>query len=214
MKTIETLNGIIKYEEVRFVNGVKKIDREKSKENLLLFKEVMDKHSVNFGLIYGTLLGAIRENNFIAHDEDTDVFILKEEEVKFLGTLPDLEKKGFKVGRYTEKLLSVIRNGEYIDTYFFRKKGRNKRESEGYEIKSYHLENLEPYRLFGVDFMVPVDVEKLLVSLYGKDWRIPKENAPATNYGSYLKIRNFIMEHNKPLFNLLSKAKKKLIPSH
>lgn len=210
IKKIHTNKGVFEFEEVPIVNGIKKINRTKSKENLLLFKSSMEAQGLKFGLIYGTLLGAIREKNFIEHDEDTDVFILKEDEQILLDSLFILRDKGFEVGRYTEKLISILRNGEYIDVYFFSKKNRKTRESEGYVIPSHFLENLINYELFGVDFLVPYKTEELLEHMYGKSWRIPKENAPASNYGSYLKIRFFLYNNLRPLFNLISSAKQKL----
>ena len=109
-KYIKTSRGEIKYTPTNFEVGTKRIDIEKSKENLLIFKTVMDKNNLKFGLIYGTLLGAIRENNFILHDEDTDIYILDENRQYFLDTLHDLINNGFSVGRYDDNLISIIRD--------------------------------------------------------------------------------------------------------
>jgi len=50
-----------------------------------------------FGLIYGTLLGAIRENNFIEDEEDINIFILNENKevflIRYLGNLLFLIQK-------------------------------------------------------------------------------------------------------------------------
>ena len=210
MKQIHTNNGIYEYEEVKFQTGIKQIDREISRDNLLALKKCFDVHGVQFGLIYGTLLGAIRENNFIEHDEDTDVFILKEDEKLLLNTLFELRELGFEVGRYTPKVLSVIKNGEYIDIYFFKQYGQNTRECEGYVIKSHFLENLEEYEFLGEKFKIPKDAKKLLVNLYGKDWKTPKKDTPASNYGLYLRIRFFIENNSKTLFKIISWFKQKL----
>lgn len=208
MAKIETSLGTYNYEVVHIANGIKKIDRNKAKENLLLFKKCMEQSSIPFGLIYGTLLGAVREGNFIAHDEDTDVFILKEYEQKLLNALFYFRSNGFEVGRYNGKLISLIRQGEYIDVYFFEKKNKKTRASEGYVIPAHYLENIITYPLFGTEFPVPYKTEQLLVHLYGKDWQIPKVNTPASNYGLYLSIRFFIFKHFKPLFHFISYVKK------
>ena len=209
MNKIKTSNGTYEYNEGVFQNGVKGINREISKDNLLDLKKCFDKRNIKFGLIYGTLLGAIREENFIEHDEDTDIFMLQENKPMLLDVLFELRNIGFEVGRHTDELTSIIRNGEYIDIYSFKKKGINTRECDGYIIKNVFLENLEEYEFLGTMFNVPQDTEKLLVHLYGKDWKIPKENTPASNYGVYLKIKFFLKNNFRLLFKMISRAKQK-----
>lgn len=210
IKEINTPNGIYTYHEKHFQNGIKKINRDVARQNLLDFKHCLESHKINFGLIYGTLLGAIREGNFIAHDEDTDIYILSEDIPEIIAVLFELREIGFEVGRFTEKLISFMKNDEYIDIYFFQKTKFGKRISEGYVIKASVLENMEQYVFLGETFNVPKNPKELLVELYGKDWHIPKENTPASNYGLYLKIRMLIKNNSRPLFNLLSRIKKKL----
>jgi len=210
MAEIKTSNGIFEFNEVEFKNGIKKINLDISKKNLLDLKKILDKNDIYFGLIYGTLLGAIREKNFIAHDEDTDIFMLEEDKDKLLNILNIFVDNGFLVGRYTEKLLSVIRNGEYIDIYFFKKKGVLRRECEGYIIDSIFLENTEDYSFLGDSFRIPVRAKELLVKLYGSDWETPKENEPASNYTCYLSIKMFIMKRSLFLYKIIGSIKRKL----
>ena len=117
---IYTKNGTIEFEEKSFSNP-KQIDLAKSTNNLLAVKKVLDKNKVKFGLMFGTLLGAVREGNFIEHDEDVDLFVLEEDKDALINILHDLLDIEFKVCRYDEQLLSIIRDNEYIDFYFFRK---------------------------------------------------------------------------------------------
>ena len=58
------------------------IDSSIAKQNLLDFKTILDKNNVKFLLMHGTLLGAIREQNFIKHDIDIDTCTLEEEKAK------------------------------------------------------------------------------------------------------------------------------------
>ncbi len=210
MMKIDTINGIYEYKELSFQNGSKYIDRKVSKDNLLEVRLILEKNEICFGLIYGTLLGAIRENNFIEHDEDTDIFILAEDKEKLLSTLFELRQAGFEVGRYDGKLLSIVRNGEYIDIYEFIKKSKSLRECDGYVIRSHYLEELKFFSFLGEMFRIPENAELLLVDLYGKDWMVPKVNEPASNYGLYLTIKMFIKRNLKPLFLLISLLKRTL----
>jgi len=210
MKQINTKNGIYEYKEVEFILGTKKINREISRDNLLAVKQLFDKHDLEFGLLYGTLLGAIREHNFIAHDEDTDIFILYENKEQLFDLLFELRDLGFEVGRENEALLSILKDGEYIDIYFYKKTGTKNRACEGYVLESDILENMEEYEFLGEIFKVPKNPIELLVKLYGKDWKIPDENGKPQNYGLYLKIRNYIKNNFKNIFFIISWIKRKL----
>ena len=82
MPKIHTSSGTITYKTYPLYTGVKVINKEISQENLLLLKRILDNYSIFFGLIAGTLLGAVREHDFINHDEDTDLFFLEEDKQK------------------------------------------------------------------------------------------------------------------------------------
>ena len=209
---IKTKSGIISFEEVHFEqNSGKKIDLEISKENLLDFQKVLDKHEVKFGLIYGTLLGAIRENNFIKHDEDIDVYILEEDRNIFLDSLHDLESIGFVVGRYTNGLLSVLRKGEYIDIYMFKKRFMANRICSGTVIKEKYLIDTIEYEFLGSSFKVPRDFENLLITLYGEDWKIPKVGSPADAPRLVIIIKRKINHYFPSLYKLFKNIRNRLL---
>ena len=70
---IPTSKGNYSYRFVPIYQGIKPIDKKKAKENLSLLKRICNEHNLDFILFYGTLLGAIREHDFISHDEDIDI---------------------------------------------------------------------------------------------------------------------------------------------
>jgi len=207
---IHTNQGNYEFEELTFQLGVKKINREISKENLLALKNCFDQRALTFGLIYGTLLGAIREHDFIEHDEDTDVFVLEEDRELLLETLFDLRELGFEVGRYDSELLSIVKDGEYIDIYLYKKINKKTRSNGGYVIDAEYLDNLIEYELFGEKFRIPNHPENLLEILYGENWRIPDKNRKPDNYGLYLKIR-FLLKNKFPfIFQIISGIKRNI----
>jgi phosphorylcholine metabolism protein LicD len=155
------------------------IDREVCKNNLLDFKKVLDRAGVEFGLIYGTLLGAVREGNFIEHDEDVDVYIKESELDKLLALLFDLRQCGFEVARYYQRrgLLSFIRDNDYIDVYVFwrMESGRWRRTSDA-SLPASSLDSHDLINFLGVQFRTLKDHKSFLDLVYGTDWATPKKN--------------------------------------
>jgi len=212
-KKIYLENKTLEYDEIIFKRGLKSIDIPKSKSNLLLFANILDKNKIFFGLVYGTLLGAIRENNFIAHDEDTDVYILDEDREKFLNILVILLDNGFVIGRYTNDLLSIVKDGEYIDIYIYSKYRFGYRKCENMIIKDKYLIDTIEYKFLDYNFNIPKEYTELLVYLYGPNWKIPKKHSHAANYKFSTKIKYFFKNNFKFLvkikYFLLKYAKNK-----
>ncbi|WP_242158101.1 LicD family protein [Aestuariivivens sediminis] len=208
LKEIITKKGVITYTEATPISGTKRLNLEVAKQNLLELKALLDKHKIKFGLIYGTLLGAIREGNFIKHDEDIDLSMLDEHKEDLLDVLPEIIDIGFRIIRYNDKLLSIERNDEYIDFYFFRKTHSSYRKCDlGLKAKSTYLENTKSYKFLGEDFQIPVEAEKFLKELYGKDWKIPVRDVAALDFNTYIIFRETIREKLPFLFLVLSKLK-------
>ena len=77
--------------------GVKKINKKQAKENLLLLKSIADKSGLCFALAFGTALGAVREHDFIEHDEDIDLWVHYSQKDLLLSLLFELRENGFEV---------------------------------------------------------------------------------------------------------------------
>jgi len=102
--------------------AVTPLNKTTAKENLLLLKKIFDKHKIDFRISHGTLLGALREKDFISDDCDTDFSLLKSEKWKVRYCLIDLDNAGFCRIRRLEDLWSFERKGVYTDLYFFEQK--------------------------------------------------------------------------------------------
>lgn len=174
-RTIDTPKGKYEYESQIVYEGIKKIDKLKAKENLLLFKSIADRNGLVFSLSFGTFLGAMREHDFIEHDEDIDLFVLNEDKEIFLSMLFDLHENGFEVIRYDRRddLCSIMRNGEYIDILFFRNVCENVRQAQSYFLPERFIVNLKEYEFQGAKFLGPRDGEQLLQYWYGENWNVP-----------------------------------------
>ena len=176
---IETSKGEHLFKPRNLFHGKKKINKKKAKENILLLRDILRKTKLNWGLIFGTLLGAVREKNFIAHDEDVDIYIFDEDKDKILDLIYEFKKFGFEIARYEKKsLFSIIRNNEYIDFYFFKKTFFG-RKCLDYYVPNIFFKRPAKIKFFNKYFPTLNKAHKYLEFQYGKDWKIPKKNSHA-----------------------------------
>lgn len=176
---INTRHGVYTYCPKKLFYGRKIITIKVATENILLFKRIMDDNDVKFGLIYGTLLGAVREEGFIKYDEDTDVFILDEHREAFLDLLFEFRNNGFEVARYETDLISLLRNDDYIDVYFFKKSIFGQRTCCNDSLPESFFKNLGEINFLGARFYTVSNKIAFLEKAYGKDWKTPRKNCPA-----------------------------------
>lgn len=174
MAKIKTSIGDIHYTIRPLYLGIKRIDKTISLENLMLFKSIADKNGIKFGLIAGTLLGAVREKDFISHDEDTDLFLYEKDKEYFLSKLPFFLNEGFEIVRYDRRgLISIMKNGEYIDLYFFTELENNVSNCCGWLIPTTFLKNTGIIKFKNIEFYAPKNYIDYLVYEYGNSWSTP-----------------------------------------
>lgn len=198
---IPTSKGNYLYRFIPIYPGIKPIDKEKAKENLSLLKRICNKHNLDFILFFGTLLGAIREHDFISHDEDIDIVMPISDIERFKDILFILRENGFEVARFERRgFISIIRNGEYIDIYFFSPYTEDKRLTtcicELCEVK--YINNTTQMKFQGEFYTIPKESETLLEFLYGKNWRTP---IPMFNFkmNRLNRIKAFTIQYIKAL---------------
>jgi len=145
----------------------RKRDIEVCTTNLLDVRDILHKYDMQFFLMYGTLLGAIRGDGFIEHDTDTDLGLFEESKEKFIKVVMELRDKGFSLIRTAcnDNVISLMRDMEYIDFIFFKH-------------ENLPFSNFIEYDFMGVPFWIPDNTEELLTVWYG-DWANPEENRHA-----------------------------------
>ena len=156
--------------------GVKKINKKQAKENLLLLKSIADKSGLCFALAFGTALGAVREHDFIEHDEDIDLWVHYSQKDLLLSLLFELRENGFEVARWDRRgLLSIIRKNEYIDFYIYYPDSRaeNIMSCCGDPMPQKYIENWTEIPFLGKAFYIAREWEEMMLFRYGKDWRTP-----------------------------------------
>ena len=176
----------------RINQGLRAMDINISSKNLLDIKKILDKNDITFWLIYGTLLGAIRDKGFIEWDSDSDIGIYSDQKLKFVRSIPEIILNGFSLIRtsYPDDLVTFMRDDEYIDIGIFRKELDDSRiPYYVYQDNREYLpsfDNLKNYQFLGENFLVPTDYEILLNRWYGKSWKKKRTNFPAFTYKTSL----------------------------
>ncbi len=155
-------------------------------------------HSIPAFAVYGTLLGFVRENGFIEHDEDMDFGVMPDTMTpqELLRILLERET-GFQVKfiyKYRDRVIEfkVVYKGIPIDFFFFDKEGEHfishllfyipgKKYSQPNantirEVQFAAIDELKTMEVLGVDFPVPKNELAVLESLYGQNWRTPDKN--------------------------------------
>ena len=207
-QVIQTSKGDILFEPTReFFDLEKKINRKISRENILIMRDILVKTKVRWGLLFGTLLGAVREGDFIEWDIDTDIFVFDEDKQDLLDAMPDLQEQGgFRIIRFNDNrsIITIERNGDYIDFYFF-KKSLLGRKCEKHFIPKKFFINLTEIRFFEKNFPTLNHVKDYLIFQYGKTWNIKIKNAYAT--GNIVTFKDILKKKFPKIINFIRSIK-------
>lgn len=186
----------------------KPMDRVIARENLKLFKRIMDENQTGFFLFFGTLLGAIREGDFIEHDYDTDVGILAENRIAFARAAPKLVEAGFEFARSKDRgrFVTFLRKGEFIDVYVAKATRRFPCRRcwnvDGSLLPHPLLAEFTDFPFLEDSYRIPRRYEEIFIALYGADWRVPKSNctayAPFDLYHPYRSTVLLLRRHLSP----------------
>lgn len=112
------------------------------KEILDEFVRICDAHSLNYCLIAGTLLGAVRHRGFIPWDDDIDVAMPREDFMRFIDVANyELDKKFFLQSTYTDKnWFRIFAKIRMKNTVFLESGRENFSENDGIFIDIFPLD--------------------------------------------------------------------------
>lgn len=147
-------------------------------EDLLTCKKILDSETLQWGVSFGTMLGAVRGSDFIEHDTDVDVATFARHKDIVIDLLPKFVNEGFELIRFEPDIISVTRGNAYLDFYFFKKSLLGYRSGNLF-IANRFMKFDSKVTLRGHEFPSHRDASQLLSKLYGQDWKIPKKNSPA-----------------------------------
>ena len=179
--------------------STKKINKKYYTKDLLNIKKILDEENITFWLIFGTLLGAIRENDFLEWDDNINIAVYKE---SFLPKLEILKSKfisnnfivrqipkpkGTKINLYRNNHKISI-EGLYLAPSY---KNNKYRLSNKFRHPRKYFEKYEEIQFLGEIFRIPSPVEKYLKFLY-KDWRTPVKLKDLNKEEKWRNKKNYI----------------------
>ena len=171
------------------------LHKKHSQEALYALQRAFEEKKIQLFLISGTLLGFVRNKNFIAHDTDLDLGIFNYISVE------TVKKIIYSAGCFLimpQRSLHCIRirhaNGTPIDI-FIHYKEKNDYWHSGVKV-SWHNSpfNLKKINFMGINIYIPDNPEKYLEENYGKNW-----NIPIKNFDSAIDCPNHKIENKEEL---------------
>ncbi len=195
---------IYEFDEITLdIHDMKMLNAEDAKKTLFKTQEILKEFGLDLYLGFGTLLGAVRDKNFIKGDLDIDTFILGGESILF-DHLDDLKNKGLLlvraiVGRTYTFMLKEI-PGCYIDVYIC------KNTFSIWWLWCYRLNKwMVPRRylkrgniyFLGREFCCPQNPNEILKFWYGDTWNIPIGKFSKTYTYDVLSHYHYIILKNK-----------------
>lgn len=171
-------------------------EHDDAKEMFLTLSEILNKNSIVFMPMFGTLLGFIRDHGFIKNDYDVDLMIYEKDSNRLINLIPVLHEHGIDITRTSEPWVYTFKyKSASCDFYTLRKAAwpysiRYCRIVENYIQKSY-FESTEKIQVFGIQVDVPKNPEILIEYMYGKNWRIPQKGQAKTQTNALIHINAY-----------------------
>ena len=177
-------------------DNVRVMPREVALRVLADVSDALDRYDCIHWVTDGTLLGALRENDFIAHDYDIDMGIWAE---SFdTAVITDLiENHGFQLLRAqgapdAGMVLTLGRDDIHLDLFFYYPYLDDQMYYSIYTLitptKGKRIDGVYPVigerirrDFLGHKIWVPANAEEHLVAQYGDDWRVPN---PTWNFAT------------------------------
>lgn len=166
---------------------MKVLDKYMAAKALKEMKDILDDMGIEFFLIYGTLLGAVRDGGFVETDTDIDLGVKHENLIPKIKELQQrLKDEGWMcVGfsypyNFTRALncwkydtLIDIRNFEEWDGVRFLQRVDHNRVDIANVWPRELFQELKEIDFYNLKVKIPNPAEKWLEINYGKDWRTP-----------------------------------------
>jgi phosphorylcholine metabolism protein LicD len=184
------------YEETSYYGGSDVFNHDEAVEVLRITDNILSNNGIIFMPIFGTLLGFVREGDFIKNDYDIDLMIYGKDRIALIDLIPEFAKYGMMFTRksepwvYTFQYKSVSCDFYTIERASWPYNYRYCRIVENYIQKSF-FEKVEKIEVFGIQVNVPANPENLLEYMYGKNWRTPQKGQAKTQTYALVHINAY-----------------------
>ena len=172
--------------------------------------QILSRNKIKHYITGGTLLGAIREKNFIKWDWDVEITILTDEIFNKRNELNSLFiDSGFKISKYLDKFETLkwelIKYDSTYELVGFYKEGKwMYRLGKGMKVPSNFFDKSSDLFFLGNSYKTVSNPKKYLEFCYG-DWQTPKRTLNKREYLTSkhmpkLKIYNILFQKIKNIF--------------
>lgn len=191
------------------------------KKEFLESCKILEKLKVNYCLMSGILLGAIRDNKLISWDWDVEISVFNNEFEKKINIIEKELKKKFTIIKIIRKkdLYKIDYVGKLdksvtkytIDGWSYSKK-RKVFYRHAFQIPEKFLKTFSKVNFFGKDFNCPKNPKKYLEFMYG-NWKKPIRTSNKNEYLTKNYVNTKILYKNK-IIMILKKIVYRLINIH
>lgn len=199
MNYLKTTMGMLPYMQRCFNIASKTIDDAKMSECFRQLYVHLNKIGINWGPAFSSLIGIVRNDNYLPWAHNLCIYVLKEDEERFKDELWNIVLDGFELCRYERRGMYYLRkNGQYIRIFILHKISSDVRHTGGSDfIHERYLQNTTKWNFRGMQLNVPSELDEYLTFQYG-NWIIPVEYK--SRYGKQLQcfvnvISQFIEDH-------------------
>lgn len=186
---------------------------ETQNEGLVILKNLLDKIKITSFLSSGTLLGAVREKDFIRWDWDVQMYLLMEEAYPNRNKISEtLLNHDFIIHKFIDSKdtlkWDLRRNGAVFEltAWFVEGKWRYRRK-KSMRVPAYLFEGICNIDFKNVNYRTLNPPEEYLEFCYG-DWKTPKRTSDKRIYSNSNHLRKY--RSSSEFFRLIKKMINKI----
>ena len=153
---------------------------KRTKKELILiyttFMKFFDASGIDFVLFYGSLLGIIRDNEFIDGDDDIDVLVFRKDYQKLIDFIEKEDTENLIKKTEDEKDILQLYYGDIGPFDIYITDSSDRKLTINWEKDVYHINDIIPLKtieIYGYHIQIPNYPEKILRKYYGFNWYIP-----------------------------------------